>query len=471
MVRGRYDAAQTTDENRRHWAEADYLSADAAASPTVRKIVRSRARYEVANNSIARGIVLTLANDLIGTGPRLQMLTDDANLNRVIEQAFSNWARTVHLASKLRTMRMARATDGEAFAILQTNPNLNSPVKLDLRLVEADRVTTPGYGLLGKQTDGKPGNAVDGIMFDAFGNPATYHVLKNHPGGIVYTTAIGEKDDVPARDMLHWFRTDRPEQRRGLPDIMPALPLFALLRRYTMATLTAAETAAELAIIMKTTAPAGGDAAEVEPWVTMEMARNTIMFSPEGWEPSQMKAEHPGEVFEPFRKAMINEIARCLNMPRNIAMGDSSEYNYASGRLDHQTYFKSNGVERSELEAIAPDRILSAWMSEAILVTDLLPLPARLLGGDLPHQWFWDGHEHVDPRKEASAQDIDLKNTSTTLAAVYAKKGMDWEQELRQRAKEIKMCTELGIPQPKTANAAASVAEIAEEVADALEDR
>ena len=25
-------------------------------------------------------------------------------------------------------------------------------------------------------------NAVDGIVFDAFGNPVEYHVLKSHPG-------------------------------------------------------------------------------------------------------------------------------------------------------------------------------------------------------------------------------------------------------------------------------------------------
>ena len=30
--------------------------------------LRNRARYEVANNSYARGIVLTLANDVVGTG-------------------------------------------------------------------------------------------------------------------------------------------------------------------------------------------------------------------------------------------------------------------------------------------------------------------------------------------------------------------------------------------------------------------
>jgi capsid protein len=70
LLRARYDAAATTDNNRRHWANADGLSANAANSPEVRRILRNRSRYEVANNSYARGIVLTLANDCIGTGPR-----------------------------------------------------------------------------------------------------------------------------------------------------------------------------------------------------------------------------------------------------------------------------------------------------------------------------------------------------------------------------------------------------------------
>ena len=71
LIRGKYGAAQTTDENRRHWASADALSADAAASAGVRRTLRNRARYEVANNSYARGIVLTLANDVVRTGPRI----------------------------------------------------------------------------------------------------------------------------------------------------------------------------------------------------------------------------------------------------------------------------------------------------------------------------------------------------------------------------------------------------------------
>ena len=219
-IRGRYDAAATTEENRRHWANADGLSARAANSPEVRRVLRNRARYETANNSYARGIVLTLANDLIGRGPRLQMLTPSAEANRRIEQEFSRWAKAAGLAEKLRTMRMDRAQDGEAFAVLTSNPRLPRPVKLDLRLIEADQVATPE--LAGPDS---PSNAVDGIVFDSFGNPVEYHLLRSHPGDPCGGSL--EYQRVPAAAMIHYFRADRPGQSRGVPEITPALPLFA----------------------------------------------------------------------------------------------------------------------------------------------------------------------------------------------------------------------------------------------------
>jgi capsid protein len=234
QLSGRFDSAQTTPDNRRHWANADGLSADAAASPEVRRTLRNRARYEVANNSYARGIVLTLANDVIGTGPRLQMLTDGDETNQSIEREFATWAKAVDLPGKLRTMRQARAQDGEAFAVLFSNDSLDSPIKLDLKLIEAEQVATPSAK---RSLDS---GAVDGIVFDVFGNSREYHVLKAHPGGGGAATGSQDHDTIPAAGMIHWFRTDRPGQRRGLPDILPALPLFAQLRRYTLATVSAA---------------------------------------------------------------------------------------------------------------------------------------------------------------------------------------------------------------------------------------
>ncbi|HXG09481.1 MAG TPA: phage portal protein [Gemmataceae bacterium] len=446
-LRARYDAAVTNDDNRRHWGNADGLSANAANSAEVRRILRNRARYEVANNSYARGIVLTLANDVVGTGPRLQMLTPNAAANRRIEQEFARWSRAVGLAEKLRTMRLARAQDGEAFAILTSNPKLPTPVQLDLRLVEADQVCTPDLRVL-------TGNAIDGIVFDAFGNPVEYHVLKEHPGETARRFPV-EYDRIPAESVLHWFRCDRPGQARGVPDILPALPLFAQLRRFTLAVIAAAETAADFAGILYTDAPAGGEADAAEPFEPIELEQRALVTMPGGWKMSQLQAEQPSTTYAEFKKEILNEIARCLNMPFNVAAGNSSGYNYASGRLDHQTYFKAIRVEQAHLECAVLDRILAAWLDEAALIPGLLPADLGPFA-DWPHQWFWDGHEHVDPAKEASAQATRLANHTTTLAHEYARQGRDWEEALRQRAKEIALMQELGLTPAQAMPAAES---------------
>lgn len=451
VIRAKYDAAQTSDNNRKHWAHADGLSANAANTPGIRRILRNRARYEVANNSYARGIVLTLANDCIGTGPRLQLLSMDRTVNNLVEREFSRWAKAIRLPEKLRTMRMAKAEDGEAFAILINNPTLDCPVKLDLKLVEAEQVATPLFKLPKNLTQ-----FVDGIVLDDFGNPVEYHVLKQHPGD-VYLRFTLEFDSIPAKSVLHYFRTDRPGQHRGIPELTPALPLFAMLRDYTLATLDAAKAAAYFAGILYTDAPANGEADSVEPMDSIELERNMLLTMPGGWKMGQVHAEQPASTYGEFKKEILNEIARCMNMPFNVAAGNSSSYNYASGRMDHQVYFKAIRVEQTHIGAGILDRIFAAWIDEAVLIEGFLPQALRTNSADWSHQWFWDGHEHVDPAKEAQAQATRLQNLTTTYAEEYAKRGRDWESELRQRAKENALINELGLP-PSMAQPAAVTA-------------
>ena len=426
-----YDAAQTTNHNSRHWANADALSADAANSVSVRSALRNRARYECQeNNSYGKGIVLTLANDCIGTGPRLQVLTSNSRNNQRIEKAFHAWARKVNLACKLRTMRLAKCVDGESFAQFVTNPRLDSDVQLDLYVIEAEQISTPQPIL-------KP-NAVDGIEFDRFGNPHTYHLLSNHPGGNAF--AFADATPVDSSDMVHMFRRDRAGQHRGVPEVTPALPLFAQLRRFTLATLAAAETAADFAGVMYTDGPAIAAPDDVEAMDAVELERNAMLTLPRGWKMGQMKAEHPGTTYDMFTTRILNEIARCLNMPFNVAAGNSAGYNFASGRLDHQTYFKSIEVERSEWEVQCLDRILSAWFDEAALAE---VLPGNMGAMDeLPHTWHWDGREHVDPKKEADATNVRLANGTTTYAREFAAAGLDWEQEQQAQAEALGLTVE-----------------------------
>ena len=436
-VRGKYDSAQTTNQNKNYWANSDSLSADQSQSPSVRRTLRNRARYEVANNSYARGIVLTLANDLVGTGPRLQLTTGDADENRFVERLFREWSLAVNLPEKLRTMRISRAQDGESFGVLSFNPKIRNPIILDLRLIESEQVATPVYNI-------DPDDYNDGITFDKWGNPVSYDVLVVHPGSLSLGF-VENYERIDADSVIHYFRSDRPGQTRGVPDITPALPLFSQLRRFTLAVLGAAETAADFAGVLYTDAPANGESDDIEPFDPVELEARTLLTMPGGWKMGQVKSEQPATTYVEFKNAILNEIARCLNMPFNIAAGNSEGYNYASGRLDHQTYYKAINVDRNLMETEVLDRLLGAWFNEAILVEGLLPQSMRSTDFDLSHSWFWDGHEHVDPAKEANAQQTRLLNNTTTLAAEFAKQGINWEDALHQRAKEIDLMDELGI--------------------------
>jgi capsid protein len=244
--------------------------------------------------------------------------------------------------------------------------------------------------------------------------------------------------------MLHIFRMDRPGQHRGVPEITPALPLFAQLRRYTQAVLSNAESCANFSGVLYTDAPANGEADEVDPMAMIELERNMLMTMPGGWKMGQLDPKQPSTTYAEFVEQIISEIVRCIMMPLLIARLSAANSNFSSGKLDVQTYARMLRVDQSFMASMILDRILLEWLREFFLlrssfgITKRYPLPQ--------HYWFWDGVFHyLDPLKDAKGQEVRLKNNMTTLAAIYAAEGRDWERELTQRAKEKRMMRTLGL--------------------------
>lgn len=418
----RYDSALTSAENAKHWALVDNKSADESLSPSVRRTLRMRSRYEVENNSYAKGMVLTVVGDCVGTGPRVQLSSaiEDTVLAHDLEQAFIQWANEIGLVTLLRSLRYAKAVDGEAFGLIATNPKLAGPAKVTVTGIDADRVRTFD-----------PVNDADGLTFDRYGNVISYRVYTDQNISSDYT-------DVPAGNVIHWFRQDRPEQHRGAPELTPALPLFAQLRRYTLAVLGAAETAADFAAVLYTDSPIGGEAVGAEPFDVISLEKRMATTLPDGWKLGQLKAEQPVTNYPDFKREILGEIGRVLQIPVNIITGDSSKHNYASGRLDHQTYHRAIRIEQKSCEYAVLRPVFAAWFKEYSLAEKLqIAMPSP--------DWYWDGFEHVDPSKEASAIKTRLASLTTSLASEYAKQGKDWEEELRQIARERSLMKELNI--------------------------
>lgn len=424
-LRAAYDAASTNERDAKWWANADALGAKQANNPAIRKRLRERSRYEAANNCYAGGIARTLSDDTVGTGPRLQLLGMDRKDAAILEREFADWCKAVGLADKLRTMRRARVVDGESVATLIVNDALPTAVKLDLRLVEAEQLCQP---LTGKFTV----NHADGIDYDGAGNPTTYHIMREHPGD---SGGMPVWEPIPAKNVIHDFKADRPGQVRGVPELTPALPLFKLLRAYTLATLGAAESIANFAAVAYTDAPGDDGADDVKPLEGIELERNMMTALPRGWKIGQVKPEQPASTFREFKREIVAEIGRIFSMPFIVAAGDSSDSSYASGRMDYECYHRAVNVDRAHMERLILERIFITWVEEAVRIEGYLPQRLRSIRTNWRHQWMWDGWEHVDPAKEANAQATRLASHTTTLADEYAKLGQDWEERLELIAK------------------------------------
>lgn len=61
-------------------------------------------------------------------------------------------------------------------------------------------------------------------------------------------------------------------------------------------------------------APAGGEADAAEPFEPIELEKPALLTMPGGWKMAQMRAEQPSTGYTEFKKEILNEFARCLNL-------------------------------------------------------------------------------------------------------------------------------------------------------------
>ncbi len=428
-IRGSYDAASSGGMNTNHWAASDALDADSANSKTVRERISRRARYEIGSNGQGKGVQLTHANYVVGRGPKLRMQTGSTGLNSMIEFEWKKWAKEVKLAKKLRTAIKTKVSDGEAFIIITQNPKMRHRVKLGLKMVEAEQVTTPFLGA-------NEANRIDGIEFDDFDNPLFYDVLKQHPGG---QFSVDQKvERIPARFMLHLFREDRAGQHRGVSELSSSLNVYAVARRFREAVVVGAENIANMSVFLKTQADPNIEPDIVKPLSTLPWEKGMMTAAPRGYDLFQPKPEQPSATYKEFTREQSGEQARPLNMPNNIARADSSGYSFSGGKLDHLTYFVSIDVEQQDIDEDGLDPLFEVWFAEAVLRFGW-GVPA-----DPPpnHGWDWPEKPIIDEKKHADANKTNLSTGVAVLRRVYAKAGLDFEEELPNMAEDYGVTTD-----------------------------
>lgn len=438
-------------QNAAYFVTARDNSADKICSTGERKRLRAMCRKVFLDNSFALNAARSLALSVYGSGASLQLKTDSDELNSAVEQLYKRWRKETDYDTKFLTAIQALCSDGEAFFLLYEDPHVKTS-GWNVELVEAYRVES-------RVTDALLPNEYDGILYDDYGHPVSYTILRVKDNPLYPQELVW--DTVTADRMEHLFIPCLACQRRGLPLLQSALQTLASLQKLEDSTLAAAETAAKLSFVLETdldpsvdlngqyvTADDGFGAFDT---ITLPKT-NAGLTLPSGFKVSQLKAEQPTTAYSPFKTDCLIGVGAAIGEPRNIVLNDSSSYNYSSARLDAQVFERWSATIQSLCV-----KILDSHFKTFMAVTADRPIMADLLSrydsvDDVPFTWFFPQPTHIDRHKESLADVKLLQNNCLSLRDYYAKEGKDWRTELEQIAAERKLMEELGITPQEVAS-------------------
>jgi lambda family phage portal protein len=436
--RAGYEASATNRLNNKHWLSATGGDADSPIFAAL-SVLRNRARHEIRNSGYAEGLVETYVADCIGAaGPRLQIESDDENWVESVERGWESWSESCDLADKLHFCEFLRLAvreffqSGESF-IQKVTGDLQDRVRLRLLMIEADRISSPS-----RMNDQE---VREGVRVDpATGRPLAFYVLKKHPGSSFYAGSLTEYSEVPARDMLHVFKSLRPGQTRGVPWLAPVLDLFGHLRDLTSHTLLAAQYAAALAVLLYTEhndatfddCDGVYDILDIEP--------GTLSMLPRGWRATQIKPEQPPAVYADFKHELLKEVGRVAGMPYLIVGADAAGHNYSSARMDAMTYWDHISGTQGALARHVCAPCLKSWVTEAYLSGAIPTPPARWRA-----LWTWPQRKQVDQLAEEQAVVLRLANGTTTWAQECKSKGLDWQEVFKELRREMDFALTQGL--------------------------
>ncbi len=437
--------------------------------------LRKRARDLYAGGGVGRGAPSTMVTNVVGSGirPKPQIDADFLGLSEEAADAwqaqaareFELWARTpmcdwtrqhnFYVLQELtfRSMLMS----GDAFALFGAKANPQNPYQMVLRLLEADRVSTPESGgeSEAKAVDGG-GRIIDGVEVDSDGEVKRYwvssfHPLMEDPAGRLEWTAIdawGKDTGMP--NVLHVMTAERPEQHRGVPYVSAMIEQIKQLDRYIDSELAANIVAAMLTVFITSEADDGrfplDDAIPDEEKVTdderqLELGSGAIYKLDPGEDVKDVNPGRQNSTFESFVSEMVTLIGASVEIPPEVLMHKYSS-NYTAAKAALLDFWRVVKRYRQRFNEMFNQPVYEAWLAEAVALGRIeapgfFDDPA-VRGAWCGCRWIGASQGHVQPVQEANAAAARVAlNISTEEQEAMEYNGADWRDIIRQRKREI----------------------------------
>lgn len=438
----RWGAARTTRENGAHWA---YVNSEGINAALLNRLdtLRARCAYEVANNGIIEGMIRRYCADVSGPdGPTLQVKSSNKAYNDKLETLWYKWSQKMDLRGRLQLPDMIQSwtrsmfLNGEFFALKVNSDRDDLPglPKLRIQCIDPRRVGR-GMGSAGP-------NRFMGIEVDHYNRPVRYFVES-------YTEALlrtPKQEDYPASSMFHHFEEQEPEQLRGVPWLAPVLQDIADIRDYDQAVLDAAQGMADHAICMQQTDEAYKAADmpfEDYGETVVEIPRKSVFYAPAGYTAQSLQGTQPTTNYVEHRRERLQDVGACRQIPMLKLLGNASDHNYSSARLDSQDYWNGIQQHRGSLVRAVLDDLVHEVAREGGLMLGLPPMPE-----DAEFVWTWAAAPHVDPTKEADAQETLMGLALQTFAQGCIALGRDPEQQMAALVGEVEEWRKAGLQHP-----------------------
>lgn len=338
------------------------LDADSAILPDLQAL-RESSQNLARNNCLAGGALDTSVVRVVGNGIFPKPKIDRAVLNLSDEETekFEEAAERVYLqATETREFDAERHVpfsvwqgqawysvlrDGDALVNLPRFARPGSDTKLKVQLIPAARLSNPRGERDTKQL-------VAGVKKDKWGAPERYYISRFHPGNrLGWRHLQGKKTEqwqsLQAFDadgsplVLHLFDKKEGGQTRGVPYLSPVIELIKQLGRYTDSEVMAAVVSAMLTLFVESDTGSlglhnrGSDASVTNGEVADDLKKvdfdmGAIVGLPAGKKITVAESKRPSENFEPFFKAICDQIGVALGQPGILLTKDFSAANYSS---------------------------------------------------------------------------------------------------------------------------------------------
>lgn len=443
-----------------------WASVSSSANSEIRadlEALRARSRDLANNNDYAKKFLQMLETNVVGPdgfifrslAAKPDRSPDLADRN-TLEAAQQAWAEAgqcdttglYSFADLQRVIIRAIGRDGEA--LVRRVRDRRYPFGYKQQLLDIDRLDTKYSDNLAN------GNLVImGIEYDGVGAPVAYHILTRHPGDNLRGGSVANsRERVPAGDILHLFRPDRPEQGRGVPWMHTAMNRLHMLGAYEEAALVAARTgAAKMGFFTAPDgdgAPLADDQNDQGEFLT-DADPGTFGILPKGYEFTPFNPDYPQANYDVFVKACLRGIASGLGVAYNTLANDLEGVNFSSirsGTLEERDNWMV--IQKWFIGAyLIPtfyDWLESALLAGAITMPNGTPLPAAKLAKFKAHTWQGRRWSWVDPLKDIEASLTAIRNGLNSPQQVAAQMGLDLDDVMEALANANARAQALGLP-------------------------